>query len=90
MKIFRLSVANRRFKERSDWHIFSAVSSRHNAGFLAFHEVKCISEHLTGILLFLILPLYFISRCTHFAQFFGHSMTKGNWCVIVSGNKRGS
>ena len=41
-----LQIANRRFKERSDWHIFFADLSRRDATFLAFHAVKCISEHL--------------------------------------------
>ena len=36
----------------SDWHIFSAAKRRHDAGFLAFHKVKCISEHFSKISLY--------------------------------------
>ena len=43
---------NRRFKERSDWQIFSAVFSRRNARFFAFHCVKCGSEHFAEKKLF--------------------------------------
>ena len=42
---FSPRIFNRRFKERSDWQIFSADLSRHDAGFWAFHCVKCGSEH---------------------------------------------
>ena len=68
---FLSSLANRRFKERSDWYIFSAAKRHHNAGFLAFHAVKCISEHITQNLLSHILAHLLKSGCTIFAQFFG-------------------
>ncbi|MGD7478565.1 hypothetical protein, partial [Ralstonia pseudosolanacearum] len=55
----------------SDWHIFSAVFSRQDAAFLAFHVVKCISEHFRQNLLSLILAHAEKIVCTRFALFQG-------------------
>ena len=59
------------------------VFSCQDARFLAFHFVKCISEHFQQNLLCLILPLPQKSACTIFAQIFGHSMTNQFRCAIV-------
>ena len=70
-------------RSASDWHIFSAAKRHHDAGFLAFHKVKCGSEHFQQNLLSLILAHPAKTACTIFAQFFVHSVTKLNPCAIV-------
>ena len=65
----------------SDWQIFFGILSRRDAGFLAFHFVKCGSEHFPKIIM-IAYPSK--TACTIFAQFFGHSMTNSFLCVTLS------
>ena len=64
-----------------DWQIFSADKRRHDAGLLAFHEVKCGSEHfrqkssLVYHSTFLKNPMHYF--CTIFWAFY--DKTKSLW-----------
>ena len=80
---FLLSEANRRFKEQSDWQNFFATKRRPDAAFLAFHFVKCGSEHFRLNLLSHILAHLQKTACTTFAQFFVHCVTITFSCVII-------
>jgi len=71
MKSSPLSPANRRFKERSDWQIFFGNLSRRDGAFLAFHKVKCISEHFRLNLLSHILAHLQKSRALFLHNFLG-------------------
>ena len=55
----------------SDWQIFSAAKQRPDAGFLAFHKVKCISEHFTKNSLSHILAHLQKSRAQFLHNFLG-------------------
>ena len=56
------------------FYLIFACKWRPNLLFLAFHEVKCGSEHFKNQCLH-ILPQFFYLCCTKYAQFFGHSLT---------------